>query len=480
MKPRHSPEKATGSPVVGATATAARPALPTAPGLATRQPLRLLFVLNSLCIGGAEKQVVSLLNRLDPATHEATLVLLKNDMALRSQIEPGRCRGGIVSLGVGSGLDWRAVRTLAQRMADDRTDIVVCTNMYAYLHAWLARRLSRGLSRGQSRDLSRDLSGRDRGPKLVEVFHTTVPGNRKEALLMHLYKPLVRDADLLVWVCEAQATHWRARGLRARQDVVIHNGIDADHFAGFETPNGSAQGRADQRPGQTLRQRMGFGPDDLVVGVCAAMRPEKAHVDLLEAMARCRAGETTHSLSRPVRAVLIGDGPERRAIEQRIAALGLSGDVRLLGALQDVRPAIAACDLMAIPSRTVETFSIAALEAMAMARPMLMTDIGGARELVRPGETGWLVPAGDVAAMAATLTRVADPTQRPALRSMGHQAQRLVHNRFTVARMTEGYVRAFEQLTRGEPTRPRTLHSASYGLKLRSGEPGTTSSDPGR
>jgi glycosyltransferase involved in cell wall biosynthesis len=464
MKPRHSPEQATGSPVVGATATAARPALPTAPGLATRQPLRLLFVLNSLCIGGAEKQVVSLLNRLDPATHEATLVLLKNDMALRSQIEPGRCRGGIVSLGVQRGLDWRAARALAQRMDDERSDIVVCTNMYAYLYAWLARRLS---SRG-------------RATKLVEVFHTTVPGNRKEALLMNLYRPLVRDADLLIWVCEAQATHWRARGLRARQDVAIHNGIDADHFAGFETPNGSAQGRADQRPGQTLRQRLGFGPDDLVVGVCAAMRPEKAHVDLLEAMARCRAGETTHSLSRPVRAVLIGDGPERRAIEQRIAALGLSGDVRLLGALQDVRPAIAACDLMAIPSRTVETFSIAALEAMAMARPMLMTDIGGARELVRPGETGWLVPAGDVAAMAATLTRIADPTQRPALRTMGHQAQRLVHNRFTVARMTEGYVRALEELARGGPTRPRTLHSASYGLKLRSGEPGKTISDPGR
>lgn len=412
------------------------PARPAMAAPAERGPRRLLFVLNSLCIGGAEKQVVSLLNGLDPATHEVSLVLLKDDRTLAGEIGPGRCRGGIVGLGVRRGLDLAAVRALARRIDDTRADIVVCTNMYAFLYAWLARRLAR----------------RGGEVRLVEVFHTTVPGSRREALQMHLYRHLVREADLLVYVCHAQAAHWRAQGLRARQEAVIHNGIDVARFAGFRTagPGGARDGvggiramagtEGDATP---LRVRLGFAGQDLVVGVCAALRPEKAQIDLVEAVARCRAARPAGPR---VRALLIGDGPERPAIERRIDDLGLRAEVRLLGALTDVRPALAACDLMALSSRAVETFSIAALEAMALGLPVLLTDLGGARELVRPGLTGWLVPPGDVGALAATLGRLAHPSTRPDLPAMGRQAAADVAGRFTVPRMTEGYVRAFEGL----------------------------------
>jgi glycosyltransferase involved in cell wall biosynthesis len=120
-----------------------------------------------------------------------------------------------------------------------------------------------------------------------------------------------------------------------------------------------------------------------------------------------------------------------------------------------------------MPSRTVETFSIAALEAMAMARPMLMTDIGGARELVRPGETGWLVAPGDVQALGTTLQRLADPAMRPTLHTTGRLAQRLVSDRFTVERMTQGYEQAFEHLLRpGSP-----VAGVSSGLRPRAAAP---------
>jgi len=399
---------------------------------------RLLFILNSLCVGGAEKQVVSLINHLDAARHAVSLLYLKDERALLGQIDRSRCSEGVTGLKVARGLEWAAVREIARRIDAQQTEVLVCTNMYALLYGWLARRMSR----------------RGHVVRLVEVFHTTLPGSRKEAWQMHLYRRLVRDVDLLVYVCQAQADHWRAWGLAPRRETVIHNGIDVSHFTDTWT---AAQKSA-------LRQRLGFGPDDLVVGLCAVMRPEKAHGDLLEALAaRARCGDGARAAAATQRqggvapvgrqaavrtgaawgALLIGDGPERPAIERRIEALGLAGRVRITGFLQDVRPLVAACDAMVIPSHAVETFSIAALESMALGKPMVMTDIGGAREQVRPGEHGWLVPPGDIPALSAALDRL---REAPARAALGSQAAHHVRRHFGIQSMTRAYEGAFQAL----------------------------------
>jgi glycosyltransferase involved in cell wall biosynthesis len=101
----------------------------------------------------------------------------------------------------------------------------------------------------------------------------------------------------------------------------------------------------------------------------------------------------------------------------------------------DVRPALAACDLVAVASAT-ETFSIAALEAMAVGRALVMSDVGGAREQVVPGRTGWLYVAGDRAALAQCLAEASD---RRLLRDMGVAARERVVELFTLPRMLERY-----------------------------------------
>ena len=83
--------------------------------------------------------------------------------------------------------------------------------------------------------------------------------------------------------------------------------------------------------------------------------------------------------------MIIGDGPLREAIERDVARLGLSGEVRITGFQSDVREWLTACDVVALLSTAIETFSIAVLEAMAMGKPMIMSDIGGAREQVEHG-----------------------------------------------------------------------------------------------
>jgi glycosyltransferase involved in cell wall biosynthesis len=139
---------------------------------------------------------------------------------------------------------------------------------------------------------------------------------------------------------------------------------------------------------------------------------------------------------------LIGDGPLRAALERDIDALGLRERVRISGLVQDVRPLVAACDAMAITS-TTETFSLAALEAMALGKPLLMTDVGGAREQVRHGHNGWLVPVGDVQAMAGALARWLEPNARAA---MGQRAAAEVRERFELAGMVHGFERQFNAL----------------------------------
>lgn len=380
--------------------------------------LSVLFLVNSLCVGGAEKHVVSLVNGLDARRHRLALTALKREESLLPQIDRRQLADGLRCLDIDHGVDWLAVRRLARQLDEQRTDILLCTNMYALLYGWLAR----------------GLSHRGAQVRLVEVFHSTLPASRKDARDMVLYRHVVRRTDLLVFVCQAQADHWHVHGLHARQDAVIHNGIDIARF----TDQWSAQDK------RQLRRAQGFADEDLVVGLCGVMRPEKAHGDFLRALA-CLAGR-----GQRVCGWLIGDGPLRASLEREIDALGLRDRVRISGFVQDVRPLVAACDAMAITSIT-ETFSIAALEAMALGKPMLMTDVGGAGEQVRHGHSGLLVPVGDVQALADGLAQWLDPACRE---TMGRHAQADVRASFDLATMVQGFERQFQALAEGLPPQP--------------------------
>jgi len=335
--------------------------------------LNLTMLLNSLCTGGAERQVLLWLQHLDHQVFNPSLVTIKTDHSLRQAFEMAIGRPTI-SLGVESGLQLSAIRRLAATLDQLGTDILVCTNPYALLYGSLARAWCR--RRAQVR--------------LVEVFHTTVPGTRKEAWQMPLYRALMNRADLMIYVCEAQARYWQERRVRPRQQQVIHNGIDLQRFA----PD-------DRRPASPEA-----GTAALRIGLCAVMRPEKAHLDLLQALA------LLHRQGVKAEAWLIGDGPLRPVIEAAIDRLGLRGCAFITGLQTDVRPWIERCDVMTLTSHAVETFSLAALEAMALAKPVVLSDLGGARELVTPGVNGDVYPVGDVQALAHALARRVEPAVR--------------------------------------------------------------------
>jgi glycosyltransferase involved in cell wall biosynthesis len=379
------------------------------------EAINVLFIVNSLQFGGAEKHVVTLLNHLDTARFRLSLAYLKNDATLMSQLDRERIGGRVFCCNVARKIDMRAVGQLAAYIREHQIDIVVCANLYSLLYGWLARIWSR------------------RHVRLVEIFHTTDLGSVKDKCQMLLYRPLIFACNKLVYVCQSQRSFWRARALIVRHDTVIHNGIDVEKFADRTTPAEKLQ----------FRQCHGFTGEDYVIGLCAVMRPEKAHDDVLQAIASLKKEGLE------VKCLFIGDGPERLKIEQRIVALGLGQQVRITGFMKDVRPAIAACDAMALVSHYVETFSIAALEAMALGKPMIMSNVGGAGEQIVDGQNGYLYRRGDIVALAEAMRRLHDPVQRARMSAL---ARSMVVRQFSVATMLQAYERLLVGMVNAAPT----------------------------
>lgn len=375
--------------------------------------MKMLFVTGSLVHGGAERHSITLVNRLADRGHQCHAAYVKNDP---SQLARFTSAASVRCLEARSYLDLAALEKLARLMRELRPTAVVAANPYALLYAALARRRAR-------------LDG-----SLAATFHTTVPGSAKEWLQMLYYRPFFWSADCLVFVCEAQRRYWNARRLYGRRDEVVYNGVDLEHWA----PR-SAQERT------MMRRVLGVG-NDFLVGMCAVLRPEKNHLQLLEAVARLR------SRGVPARALLIGDGPMRARIEARARSLGVSGEVQITGFQHDVRPLVAACDAIALCSSSVETFSLAALEAMALARPVLHSDIGGAAEMVQPGVNGYLFPVGDGAALVERLAQAAAPGE---CERMGAAARRTVQARFSEGAMVDRYESMLVEL---DSTRSKREH----------------------
>jgi glycosyltransferase involved in cell wall biosynthesis len=189
-----------------------------------------------------------------------------------------------------------------------------------------------------------------------------------------------------------------------------------------------------------LRSALGLRDADYVIGIAAVLRPEKNHLQLVDAIAMLRRRGL------PARALVIGDGEMRGAVEARARELGVEGDVMITGLQHDVRPYVAACDAMALCSIT-EAFPLAAVEAMALSRPVVVSEVGGALEMIVSGLNGFLFPVGDTQALVGKLAILAD---RAARMRMGTEARVVAERLFSEKTMVDRYEQTLLELCRAD------------------------------
>lgn len=316
----------------------------------------VLFLLNNLAVGGSETKVVRLANALSARDMRVGVAYLNEPTTLLKNIDSSVATFSLSRQGRFSLKANAALRQLIEQQCPRN---VVSVNLYPALYVVTATRWMR------------------HRPRTIGLMNTTEM-RRGAKWKRSFYTRVLRYLDWTVYGCELQRDAWLSADspMRSRSSV-IYNGVDLNKFSAARL--GAAGHRA----------QYGISESSFVVGSVGRFATEKNQLPLVDAVADLRAaGANVHLM-------LVGDGPLRSTLEQRAAERGISSAVTFTGALPDVRAALKAFDVFVLPSLS-ETFSNAALEAMAMQLPVILTRTGGASEMIEHGKEGYIVDVADL------------------------------------------------------------------------------------
>jgi glycosyltransferase involved in cell wall biosynthesis len=241
----------------------------------------------------------------------------------------------------------------------------------------------------------------------------------RNALYVRAERAAARRCDAIACVSAAMRDRALAAGIgRPDQYSVVYSGIDVAPY------------RSDDGSRHVSRERLGFEPHDYVVGTIARLSEGKGHDDLIDVLGKLAEDEPR------LRFLWIGDGWMRSQLERRISAAGLSARVTMTGMVPPsaIPALLRAVDALVHPSYR-EGLPRAVTQALLSRLPVVAYDVGGTREVCVDGETGRLVPPGDVPALTDAVRWVlANPEGRERMAEAGHA---LCMRRFPVERMVE-------------------------------------------
>lgn len=364
---------------------------------------KVLFLISSLMYGGAEKQTIDLINHLDRSKIESYLCYLEREAPLKDTIHKNQI-SGIYCFDKKHKIDFGVLRRLLEVIKNSKPEMVICVNPYTALYAHMASAFSKNDFR------------------IIPIVHTTImPDLYNEFITRLLYRPLLNRSNKVIFVCKNQMDYWKRHfGIRPEICEYIYNGIDTDYFNDVHVVKDNLQ----------IRSSLGIKHSNVCLCTCASLRPEKRHVDLVD------AAKLLFEKGYSLKLLFVGDGEERKSIEAHAKQRDMVDNVIITGFQRDVRPYIMASDIVVMPAVAVETFSIAILEAMAMGKPVVSSNIGGASEQVIDGVNGFLFPAGDIKALAEKIGIIID---KKIFRAMGEKSRSLVVGKFTSRQMVENY-----------------------------------------
>ncbi|MES1925729.1 glycosyltransferase [Salinisphaera sp. T31B1] len=362
---------------------------------------RIVHVLDRFGIGGMEQVALALIGRtLERYDHR--IVCLRGTGELAPRVE---ALGVVVeSIDKKPGKDPRAYARLCKRLRQLRPAVVHTYNIGALDVAFWARLA--GVPRVVHAEHGRDVSDPEgRSAKYRWLRRVMAP-------LISVYVPV--SQDLARWLRNDVK-------LPASRIQLIYNGIDTARYA--------------------VASGAGTRSEALRIGSVGRLDPVKGFDRLIEAIARLNDRN-----ARLATLHIVGDGPARTSLEQKIVDEGLSERVFLHGSRDDVPAFLADLDVY-VCSSIAEGVALTVLEAMAASRPIVATAVGGNPELIDHERNGLLVPSRDAGALAKAVGRLLD--DRTLAVKLGDAAREDVCARFSVEAMIDGYCTLYDRLIQG-------------------------------
>lgn len=341
---------------------------------ASPRPPRVLHVITRLVVGGAQ---------------ENTLLTVRGLRALGYEVElaVGSETGPEGSLAIPEGIVAHRIPTLVREIRP-LSDVRALWSLY--------RLMRRGYHVVHTHTSKAGVLGRVAAcwanvPVVVHTPHGHVyhgyGGRLRSRFFVWVERALARWTDALVALTESEKREHLREGVgRPEQWAVIPSGVEMERY---------------QRQSALRRQDVGLPQDAFVVGCVARLVPVKGVEDAIEATAQLR------SLSTPVHLVLVGDGPQRPALERLVTALRLQDRAHFFGLRRDVPDLLPLFDVVVLLSRN-EGMGRVIVEAQAAGVPVVATRVGGIPDLVVEGITGILVPPADPAALADAIRSLAE------------------------------------------------------------------------
>jgi glycosyltransferase involved in cell wall biosynthesis len=369
------------------------------------RPLKIVHLAASPFLGGPERQILGLARSMP--CHIRTI--------LWTFAESGRClpfleaahRQGLEALALENNApNYRAsIEEIAARLSSTGADLLLC--------------------HGYKPDILGGLAAHRAGVPVVAVSRGWTGTTLKVRLNEALDRINMMRMDRVVCVSEGQAKKVSQAGIPSRKVVVIRNAICAEMFD-----------RVDPLGHRDLLELFPE-PPSRIVGAAGRLSPEKGFDILI------RAASLTVRHAPGVGFVIFGEGPLHDSLVRRIDDEGLTGKVVLAPFTNELDRLIPHLDLLVLPSYT-EGLPNVALEASAASVAIVATNVGGTPEVVEDGETGYLVPPGDPATMAARISELL--SDRARRERMGRRGRKRIETHFTFEAQAQSYLRLFDEM----------------------------------
>jgi glycosyltransferase involved in cell wall biosynthesis len=343
---------------------------------ASQSRIRLLWLIDSLNVGGAETLAIAFARRYDRERYDLTIAYLQSiaGSAIQQQLQDEGVT--LVPLHARNLRDLAAFRRLLRLIREARIDVVHAHLTYSAIWSALASRLT--------------------GVPSLATLHVAPPqgGDRSSVRDRLMRFAVSRWTTLAVMVSDAlKRDYTRAGGLAVKKMRTVHNGIELARFA-----RDKAECRA------RIEREFAVPAGVALVATVSVLREGKGIEVLLQA---ARDVPAAHFL-------IIGDGAKRAEWAALADSLGLAERIHWAGHRSDVYNLLAGCDLLVHPS-LADALPTVLMEAMAAGLPVVATDVGGIPEIVEEGRTGTLVPPGDAAALSAAINGLLGDGSRLAL-----------------------------------------------------------------